>query len=63
MLHGREKTFILLKSADPLNGVVRAEFGRVGPAELNARRTATTAGLEETRVVVWMFIYLKDLGS
>ena len=65
MFHGREITFILLESADPLNGVVGAEFGRVGPAEPNARREATAAGLEETQVVVWVFIYffLKDLGS
>ena len=35
MLYGRERTLLLLESADPLNG---AEFARVGPAEPNARR-------------------------
>ena len=47
MLHGRERTFILLESAYPLNG---AEFGRVGPAEPNARRNSNTGGFRSGSV-------------
>ena len=62
---------ILLESADPLNGVVREEFGRVDPAEPNARRACRNrnssritggGGADATGGGVEIY-FLKDLGS